>query len=117
MLPHGMVLWFVEKPVPDVGDDGEAKVDGTVRVPMVDGLEPRVPIGEDEAAGAGSVISGLTPALPISTDPSGIPVREAPLGNGEGTDAIEDATPVEAAEQGAALPPNIPPPTASPPPS
>jgi hypothetical protein len=116
MLPHGAVLWFVEKPVPDVGDVGEANVNGTVRVPVVDGLEPRVPIGEDEAAGAGSVISGLTPALPISTDPSGIPVREAPLGNAEGTDAIEDATPVEAA-QGAALSPNIPPPTASPPPS
>jgi hypothetical protein len=111
MLPHGAVLWFVEKPVSGVGDDGEANVDGTVRVPMVDGLEPRVPIGEDEAAGAGSVISGLTPALPISTDPSGIPVREAPLGD------AEDATPLEAAEQGAALPPNIPPPTASPPPS
>jgi hypothetical protein len=55
--------------------------------------------------------------LPISTDPNGIPAREAPLGNADGADAVGDAVPLAAEAHGAALPSNIPPPTVSPPPS
>lgn len=109
-LPHGAVLWFAEKPVPAVG----ATVGGAVGVPIVEGLKPKVPMGEDDAAGAGTVISGLTPALPISTDPKGIPAREGPLGDADGADAVGEAVPVA---HGAALPSEIPPPTVSPPPS
>jgi hypothetical protein len=111
MLPHGVVLWLVEKPVPAVGDDGVASAGGVVGDAMVDGLEPKIPSGE--AAGVGTAISGLTPALPISTDPKGIPAREAPDGAG----AVNEAVPVAVAAHGAALPSNIPPPTSSPPPS
>jgi hypothetical protein len=114
MLPHGMVLWFGEKPgVPVVGDAEGTNVDGAVVVPMVDGLEPTIPKEEDEMDGDGSVISGLTPALPISNDPSGIPGRETPPGDA-GADPLGDV--VEAPAQGA-VPAPIPPPTASPPPS
>lgn len=124
MLPHGMVLWFGAKLVPGVGDDGDrgANMDGSVGVPSVDGLGPKVPVEEVEIVGAGTVIRGLTPALPISTDPNGIPVREAPLGDAEGADAFADAVPAEAAAQDAVLPGKlipapIPPPAATPPPS
>jgi hypothetical protein len=115
MLPHGMVPWFVEKPVvPVVGDGGGTNVDGAIEVPMVDGLEQRVPKGEGETVGDGTAISGLTPALPISTDPSGIPVRETTLGANEGADPIEEAVALPAPHV-AALPcnpvPAIPPPS------
>lgn len=114
-----MVLWFGAKPLTGVGDVGGINVDGNVGAPSPDG--PGVPIGEDETVGAGTVIRGLTPALPISTDPNGIPVREAPLGAAEGADAVADAVPADAATQGGALPgkanPAAIPPPASPPPS
>ena len=72
--------------------------------------------------GRGTVISGLTPALPISTDPRGIPVRETPFGGIERADKVEDAVPLEVAPQIVALPGNavpspIPPPAVNPPPS
>jgi hypothetical protein len=94
---------------------------GALGIPRIDGLEPKVPAEEDESAGAGSEIRGLTPALPISTDPNGMPVRDAPPGD-VGTDAVGDAEPAAAAAQGAASPANVvpvpvAPPTASPPPS
>jgi hypothetical protein len=113
MLPHGMVLWLGKKPVvPVIGDVEPTNVDGAIVVPMVDGLAPTIPKEEDEAGGDGRVIGGLTPALPISNDPSGIPVRAVPPGDAEGADPVGDV--VEAPAQGA-IP--IPPPTASPPPS
>ncbi len=102
MLPHGMVLWFVEKPVvPVVGEAAGVNVVGAIVVPMVDGLEPTIPKGEDEMVGDGTVISGLTPTFPISNDPNGIPVREAPPGNAEGADPLGDAVPAETPAQGA----------------
>jgi hypothetical protein len=70
MLPQGMVLWFVEKPVVPVVGDAEGTDEGTIVVSMVDGLEPTIPKGEDGMVGDGTVIRGLTPAFPISTDPN-----------------------------------------------
>jgi hypothetical protein len=107
---------FVVIPVGPAGAGAVgATIGGAVGFPRIGGLEPKVPMEEDESAGAGSVIRGLTPALPISTDPNGIPVRDAPPGD-VGADAVGDAA------QAAALPGNVVPapiasPTASPPPS
>jgi hypothetical protein len=117
MLPHGMVLWFVEKPVvPVVGDAEGTDVDGAIVVPMADALDPTIPKGEDEMVGDGTVISGLTPTFPISNDPNGIPARVAPPGDAEGAGPLGDAGPAEPPAQGA-VPAPIPPPAASPPPS
>jgi hypothetical protein len=109
-----MVLWFVEKPeVPDVGDAEGTDVDGGIVVPIVGALEPAIPKREDETVGDGTVIRELTPAVPISTDPKGIPVREALPRDVDGADPLGDAVPA----QGAVPAPIIPPPTDSPPPS
>ena len=111
MLPHGIMFWSVVKPaVPVVGDVG-LSVDGPVGVPTADGLWLIIPIVEGDALGVGSTSKGLTPALPISTDPSGIPGRETPLGEIEGADALEDAMPLEADPHVAALPGNVVPPS------
>jgi hypothetical protein len=108
-----MVLWFVEKPeVPDVGDAEGTDVDGAIVVPMVGALKPAIPKGEDETIGDGTVIRGLTPAFPISTDPKEIPVREALPRDVDGADPLGDAVPAQGA-----VPAPIPPPTDSPPPS
>jgi hypothetical protein len=121
-LPHGITLWLVVRPVPVVGDVGVDNTDGAVSVPGGDGLEPRLPRGENNAVGVGTVMSGLTPAPPISTDPRGIPVRETPFGEVERADKVEDAASLEAAPQiaappGNAVPSPIPSPAVTPPPS
>jgi hypothetical protein len=54
-------------------------------VPVVDDVP--IPSVDDEL-GVGTTINGLTPALPISTEPNGIPVRAAPEGDGD--DMTED---------------------------
>jgi hypothetical protein len=121
-LPHGMALWLVVRPVPAVGDVGAANAEGAVSVPGVDGLEPRVPRGENNTVGVGTVMSGLIPAPPISTAPRGIPVRETPFGEVERADKLEDAVPLEVVPQivavpGNAVPSPILPPAVTPPPS
>jgi hypothetical protein len=85
-------------------------------VPIIDGNGPTVPIVDADALGVGTTTNGLTPALPISTEPNGIPVRAAVLGD------VDDIVPVEEAlllvPQIAALPGNeVPIPTPIPPPS
>ena len=89
MLPHGAVVWFVdERPVsPVVGAAGAADIDG---VADADGLGMGVPMIEGEMVGVGTFSRGLTPALPISTDPNGIPVRETAPSDIEGP-AVDDA--------------------------
>jgi hypothetical protein len=49
---------------------------------------------------------GLTPALPISTEPNGIPERETPLGDKEGVAAIDEGLLLTPVPQTAALPGN-----------
>jgi hypothetical protein len=49
---------------------------------------------------------GLTPALPISTEPNGIPERETPLGDKEGVAVIDEGLLLTPAPQTAALPGN-----------
>jgi hypothetical protein len=80
--------------------------------PIVDGFGLSVPNIDGDAPGVGAVSSGLTPALPISTEPSGIPVR-ATLGA-----ASVDGTLLPDPVQVAMLPGNaVPIPNAIPPPS
>src|SRR5580704_19470650 len=55
-------------------DDGEGEN------PVVEHGMP-LPIVEGFGLGAGTTSNGLTPALPISTEPNGIPVRAAPPGD------------------------------------
>jgi hypothetical protein len=91
-------------------------IEGVVEVPIgVDGLGPSIPIIEGDALGVGTTTKGLTPALPISTEPSGIPVR-ATL-----PDAVEDIAavlPPELVPQITPLPGNEAPiPSPIPPPS
>jgi hypothetical protein len=120
MLPHGIVLWFagVRPIVPVVGVVGVTNVDG---VPSVDGLRLGIPIVEDEMLGTGTTTSGLIPALPISTEPIGIPGRETAVGDSEGAIPVENAVPAVVAQvagpPGKAVPAPIPAPGAIPPPS
>jgi hypothetical protein len=85
-------------------------------IPIIDGNGPTVPIVDGDALGVGTTTNGLTPALPISTEPNGIPVRATVLGD------VDDIAPVDEAlllvPQIAALPGNeVPVPTPIPPPS
>jgi hypothetical protein len=76
------------------------------------------------AEGVGTTTNGLTPALPISTEPNGIPVRAAPPGE-VGDVAADDEASDEAlllelvphVPEVAAPPGNVPVPAPSPPPS
>jgi hypothetical protein len=52
------------------------------------------------------VSRGLIPALPISTEPNGIPERETPLGDKEGVAAIDEGLLLTPVPQTAALPGN-----------
>ena len=55
-----------------------------VPVGYMDPVMDDVPIPSvDDELGVGTTISGLIPALPISTEPNGIPVRTAPEGDGD----------------------------------
>jgi hypothetical protein len=112
-----MLLWFVAKPVPVVGTAGANDVEASIGAAGNGWLAPIVPTEELGAVEVGATSSGLTPALPISTDPSGIPVREAPLGKVEDADAVIGAVPLEAGAHDATVPSDIPPPNDNPPPS
>jgi hypothetical protein len=79
-----------------------------------------LPVVEGFGLGAGTISNGLTPALPISTEPNGIPVRAAAPGD-VGDVAADDEAPllelVPHVPEVAAPPGNVPVPTPSPPPS
>jgi hypothetical protein len=123
MLPHGMAFWFGARlliPVGVVVVAGVPKVDGAAGVADVDGVGPSDPIvvAKGDGLGGGTTRKGLTPALPISTEPNGIPERETPLGDKEGVAAIDDGLLLTPAPQTAALPGNdIPAAVPIPPPS
>jgi hypothetical protein len=111
MLPHGILLWFVGvRPViPVVGVGGIANMDG---VPGVERLRLGIPIVDGEMLGVGTTNRGLTPLLPISTDPNGIPDRETALCDNKGADAADVL--LEAAPHVARV---VPVPIVAPPPS
>jgi hypothetical protein len=107
MLPHGMVVGFVERPaLPVVGRLVCAVGD--------DGLTPKVPVVAGDTPGVGTRINGLTPGLPISTEPNGIPGRVAP-GHAGGIAAIDEGllfdVPQMTALPGNEMPGAIPPPS------
>src|SRR3984893_9153827 len=80
-----------------------------------------LPIAEGFGPGVGTTSNGLTPALPISTEPNGIPVRAAPPGDADDVAPGNEALLVELVPQApdvAALPGNdVPAPVPVPPPS
>ena len=80
-----------------------------------------LPIVEGFGLGAGTISNGLTPALPISTEPNGIPVRAAPPGEVGDVAADDEALLLELVPHvpEVASPPgnDVPVPTPSPPPS
>jgi hypothetical protein len=79
-----------------------------------------LPIVEGFGLGVGTTSNGLTPALPISTEPNGIPVRAAPPGEVGDVAAEDEALLLELGPhvpEVAAPPGNVPVPTPSPPPS
>jgi hypothetical protein len=101
-----------QQPVEDMEDEeGEN--------PVVEHGMP-LPIVEGFGLGAGTTSNGLTPALPISTDPNGIPVRAAPPGEVGDVAADDEALLLELVPhvpEVAAPPGNVPVPAPSPPPS
>ena len=79
-----------------------------------------LPIVEGFGLGVGTTSNGLTPALPISTEPNGIPVRAAPPGDLGDVAADDEALLLELVPhvpEVAAPPGNVPVPAPSPPPS
>src|ERR1700730_7519454 len=88
----------VQQPVEDMEDE-----DG--KNPVVEHGMP-LPIIEGFGLGVGTTTNGLTPALPISTEPNGIPVRAAVLGDMDGIAPVDEALLLVLAPQIAALPGN-----------
>ena len=79
-----------------------------------------LPIVEGFGLGVGTTSNGLTPALPISTESNGIPVRATPPGKVGDVAADDEALLLELVPhvpEVAAPPGNVPVPTPSPPPS
>ena len=77
-----------------------------------------VPIVDRDGLGTGTTTNGLTPALPISTEPIGIPARAPPAGDADDVAADDEALLLEPVPQTAVLPGNdVPVPTPIPPPS
>jgi hypothetical protein len=111
--PHGF-------PVPSVvSSAGAPTVDGGVpSVPIVGGFGLGVPKVDGDAPGVGTITSGLIPALPISTEPSGTPGR-ATLPDADGDiAAVDEPLPLGLAPQIVPLPGSEAPiPSAIPPPS
>lgn len=102
--PHGM-------PVPSVvsSPGAPAVAGGAPRVLVVDRLGLSIPNVDGDALGVGPDNNGLIPALPISTEPSGIPGR---LDAVEDIAAVDEALPLGLAPQIAPLPGSaIPPPS------
>jgi hypothetical protein len=81
-------------------------IEGVVEVPIADRFGPGIPIIEGDALGVGTTTKGLTPALPISTEPSGIPVRAALPDAIEDIAAVDEALPLGLTPQITPLPGN-----------
>ena len=103
-------------PVLDKDELGVPTMDG-LSAPVVDG-DAMVPIVDRDGLGTGTTTNGLTPALPISTEPIGIPARAPPAGDADDVAADDEALLLEPVPQTAVLPGNdVPVPTPIPPPS
>jgi hypothetical protein len=76
----------VQQPVEDINDP---VVEHGTPFPMVDGY----------GLGAGTAVNRLTPALPISTAPNGIPVRATPPGGADDVAADNEGLPLELVPQ------------------
>jgi hypothetical protein len=96
-----------QQPVEDM-DDGEREN------PVVEHGMP-LPIVEGFGLGVGTTSNGLTPALPISTEPNGIPVRGRPPGDADDVAALVvelvPQAPDIAALPGSDVPVPVPPPS------
>jgi len=105
MLPHGMVLWFVGRPVV-----GVTNIDGAVGVPTVDGLRLGIPIVVPivaiEGLGTGTPISPLSPAPMRSVAPSGMfaPPREVAAEDVTAPDPGTDDSPDDTGKPSATVP-------------
>jgi hypothetical protein len=97
--PHGVPVPFV---VSSTG--APAVAGGAPRVLVVDRLGLTVPNVNGDALGVGAITGGLTPAFPISTEPSGIPGRATLSDAVEDIAAVDKALPLELAPQIAPLP-------------
>jgi hypothetical protein len=64
----------VDRPAVPAGGGG-SDIEGVVGVPIADRVGPDIPVIQGDAPDVGTTTKGLTPALPISTEPNGIPVR------------------------------------------
>ena len=99
-----------------VGGVGGIDIGGGDGVAKVGRLAPSVAMDEGKMLGGGTTNRGLTPALPISTEPNGIPDREKPLGDGEGIKPGEGAKLPEADPHVVMLPGSaVPAPVSAPP--
>jgi hypothetical protein len=111
-LRTGILHVCRQQPVEDMEDEeGEN--------PLVEHGIP-LPIVEGFGLGVGTTTNGLTPALPISTEPNGSPVRAAPPGEVGDVAADDEALLLELVPhvpEVAAPPGNVPVPAPSPPPS
>jgi hypothetical protein len=96
---------------------GAPNIEGVVEVPIADRVGPGIPIIEGDALGVGTTTKGLTPALPISTEPSEIPVRATLPDAIEDIAAVDEALPLGLTPQSTQLPGNEAIPSPVPPPS
>jgi hypothetical protein len=106
-------------PFPITDEDGLAAIgDGDGLVPIA-GENALVPAADGDGLNVETVGAGLSPLLPISTEPNGIPTREMPPGDDDVT-AEDEALPLAVLHGPdiAVLPGNaVPVPTPIPPPS
>ena len=84
-------------PVLDKDELGVPTMDG-LSAPVVDG-DAMVPIVDRDGLGTGTTTNGLTPALPISTEPIGIPARAPPAGDADDVAADNEGLPLELVPQ------------------
>jgi hypothetical protein len=111
--PHGMPVPFV-----DSSTGAPTVAGGVPRVLVVDGIGLSVPNVDGDALGVGTTTNGLIPALPISTEPNGIPARATLPGDVDDIAAVDEALPLGLAPQITPLPGNeVPIPIPIPPPS
>ena len=85
---------------------GGPNIEGVVEVPIADRVGPSIPIIEGDELGVGTTTKGLTPALPISTEPNGIPVRATLPDAIEDIAAVDEALPLGLTPQITPLPGN-----------
>jgi hypothetical protein len=87
--------------VDEVGEDGDSDVVDVVEGVITKGVEGMAVATGSVLVTDGTSGDGLIPALPISNDPNGIPVRAAPLGVTGDVAAIDDALLFEVVPHGA----------------